>query len=102
MDYMVRAGIQSVGGLYPCVKADKDGIKDGGFRTQMPYRGTEIELILDGQGNWIQRNITTGRSIRLLRPWEIDPRKYLKDDRFDDLIEAKRAMYTDKGLESPW
>ena len=100
-EYMVRAGIESVGGLFPCVKAERDGVVDSGFRTQIPAGGTQIELALDGRGNWIQRNLTTGRTLELQRPWEVDPRKHLRSDRFDDLIEAKRSLYTDKGLTSP-
>jgi hypothetical protein len=43
------------------------------------------ELAIEGVNNrWVQRNLTTGKSIELIMPWEVD-NKLQKDNRFDDL-----------------
>lgn len=53
---------------------------------QIPIGGTRIELTLRND-SWIQRNVTTGRELALLFPWEI-PASATEEQVFDDLERA--------------
>ena len=103
MGYINQAKVDSVGGLYLCLKISKSGIEDTGFRMTMPAKGVNIELSFRSSDlRWVQRNVSENREITLIRPWEVNPRDYVTDNKFDDVIKAYRQQYTEKGLESPW
>lgn len=74
--------------MYPVIKIHSKGLELLGQSAQIPIGGTTFELKIDSNGKWIQRNSTTGKEIKLLLPWEIDPHKFHKDERFDDLKDA--------------
>lgn len=86
--FIRKQNIETVGGLYPCLKINKDGTKFLGGSSEIPVGGTKINLECDHMGRWIQRNLTTGKTIQLLFPWEA----YKEDGRFDDLDDALESM----------
>jgi hypothetical protein len=81
-------GIESVGGLLPCLRVDADGVSAYGLSVEMPVGGTKIELAIDQKGRWTQRNLSTGKEMALLYPWEITLLKLPETKKFDDLDEA--------------
>jgi hypothetical protein len=79
--------VESVGGLYPCVKIDQRGVGFLGMLQGLPLY--VISLSYDAQRmRWIQENQSTGKKIELQYPWEIDPVTMKSDNRFDDWREA--------------
>lgn len=86
--FIRKQNIETVGGLYPCLKINKDGTKFLGGSSEIPVGGSKINLECDRMGRWIQRNLTTGKTIQLLFPWEA----YKQDGRFDDLDNALESM----------
>jgi hypothetical protein len=76
----------TIGGLYPLFKIVGNKIQPFGFQTEIPHGGTKIALVYDAQG-WVQRNLTTGKELRLVPPWDL-PTVATADQRFDDLHEA--------------
>lgn len=80
--------ILSVGGMYPVIKIHSKGLEFLGHSSQIPVGGHSFELKIDSNRRWVQRSSATGKEIKLLFPWEIDPRKLQKDERFDDLKDA--------------
>ncbi len=83
-----REKIQSVGGLYPVLKVTGRQIECYGESAQIPVGGTSIELKMEAN-QWTQRNLTTGKEIRLLPPWEIQADE-TQDHTFDDFEEIIR------------
>lgn len=83
--------IRTVGGLYPALKVTGRGTELLGYSTQIPVGGTKIELTIEA-GRWIQRNLTTGKEIKLLLPWEIQDKDFKDDLVFEDLKEAYRRF----------
>jgi hypothetical protein len=86
-DFIEEQGIESVGGLYPALKVSGDGIEHLAISHTIPAGGTKIELAFES-GSWIQRNITTGKEIPILAPWEFLKKHSLINNKFDDLIDA--------------
>ena len=85
--FMASNGVDSVGGLYPCVKVDQRGVGYLGMLQGLPLY--TISLSFDAQRmRWIQKNQSTGKTIELQYPWEIDPATMQGDNRFDDWWEA--------------
>lgn len=89
--FIRKQNIETVGGLYPCLKINKDGTKFLGSSSEIPVGGTKVNLEYDRMGRWIQRNLTTGKTIQLLFPWEV----YKEDGCFDDLDDALESMRGD-------
>jgi hypothetical protein len=89
--------IETVGGLYPCIKIDRSGVQMLGIRTEIPIGGTIIEITADPSGRWVQRNLSSGREIPLLFPWELNFRTHYQDHKFDDLLEAQRSFRNPQG-----
>jgi len=83
--------IRTVGGLYPTLKITGQGTELLGYSTEIPVGGTKIELTIEA-GGWIQRNLTTGKEIKLLLPWEIQDKDSRDDLVFEDLNEAYRQF----------
>ncbi len=84
--------IQTVGGLYPCIKINGNGIQFLENIWEIPVGGTKIELSFSAQGRWVQKNLITGKTIEIKYPWEIDFSKYLTDKKFDDMKKAFKEM----------
>jgi len=86
--FIEKNSIISVGGLYPAIKIYKDHIDYLCYSMQIPAGGSTFELSINKDRRWIQKNKLTGKEIKLLFPWEIDPNEYHHDERFDDLKDA--------------
>ncbi len=81
--------IQSVGGLYPVLKVTERGVEHITMGTEIPVGGTRLELAFEN-GRWIQKNLSTGKQIPILMPWELIKNRITKDQTFNDLSEAYR------------
>ena len=81
--------IQSVGGLYPVLKVTGKGVEHITMGTEIPVGGTRLELAFEG-GRWIQKNLSTGKQIPILMPWEFVQYGIVKDQTFNDLSDAYR------------
>jgi hypothetical protein len=90
--FVGRNSITSVGGMYPAIKINRQGAEFLGYSSTIPVGGTKFELGINSDGRWFQKNHTTGKEIKLLFPWEIEPEKLKNDERFDDLQEALNRM----------
>jgi hypothetical protein len=88
VSFIQEHNIESVGGLYPCLKIGSQGLMYLGYMSQIPTGGTKIELSVDDNRRWIQKNLTTGKEIKLLYPWEIIAREYSQDRKFNDYLGA--------------
>ena len=81
--------IAGVGGLYPLIKVSSRGVEMLGRGVTYFRRGGDcevearIELAVEN-GQWVQRNATTGREIPLVPPWRIK-RADLAIGTFEDL-----------------
>jgi hypothetical protein len=82
--FVKEQGIESVGGMYPCVKVTKSGAEYCGMRIQSPVDGTDLSIRADADGRWMQQNHATGRIVQMAFPWEIDYRAVVGDDKFND------------------
>jgi hypothetical protein len=51
--------------------------------------GTRLELAFEN-GRWIQKNLSTGKQIPILMPWELIKNRITKAQTFNDLSEAYR------------
>lgn len=90
-EFCASEGIESVGGMFPCLKIDHRGIGLLGEESGQP--GKRISITYDGaRGRWVQRNHVTGKEVELLRPSEIDPSKFAIYQRFDDWRDAVRTF----------
>lgn len=91
--FAIEHGIPGVGGLYPLLRVDGnlggDMIEGWGFTRETPVGGTRIQLSLEN-GQWIQRNLSTGRQIALVPPWRVE--QFRDSGVFDDLDNAYREM----------
>jgi len=82
--------IQSVGGLFPVLKVTGAQIEHIGISTEIPVGGTKIKLTIK-EGRWIQQNLSTGKEMQLLPPWEVTPVE-TENRVFDDLADAFRRF----------
>jgi len=90
-EFIASEGIDSVGGIYPCVKVDHRGVSCLGMGMGLPP--DRIAISFDAsRARWVQRNKATGKEITLRLPWEIDSRILHRDQRFDDWQEAVRRF----------
>lgn len=69
--FLKRKNVPSVGGLFPVMKVDRNGVLCLGQRTRSTPSGLHVELIPADDG-WIQTNCVTGKQIKLVNPWEVD------------------------------
>lgn len=98
-DFVAQNDIDSVGGMYPCVKIDRRGLAFLGGSHKFPLY--ELALNADATtGGWVQRNLTTGKSQRLLWPWEIMRSLPTSSMRFDDYREAVEHFNPLRGKRS--
>lgn len=85
--FVASNGLDSVGGLYPCVKIDRRGVGCLGMFQKLPL--CTIALSYEAQTmRWRQENQSTGKTIELQYPWEIDVATMKADNRFDDWWDA--------------
>jgi len=70
-DFMTEKNLSTVGGMFTLIKLTSQGLIPLEWRTGQVPDGTLYELAFD-DGRWIQRNITTGKEIKLSLPWEVD------------------------------
>jgi hypothetical protein len=86
-------GVDTVGGLYPTLRVDAtvgdDYVQGWGYTREVPAGGDRIELGFDA-GQWVQRNLTAGREIRLVPPWQVHHFRHAGV--FDELEDAYRRM----------
>lgn len=92
--FMQDKKIRSVGGLYPMLKVTGAHIENIGMSTEIPVGGTKIKLTTKN-GRWTQQNLSTGKEMQLLPPWEITPSE-TEDRVFDDFEIAYRRF---KGMD---
>lgn len=85
--FIEEKGIKSVGGLYPALKVSGNGVEHLTMGATIPVGGTRIELAFQS-GRWLQKNITTGKEIPILMPWEFLKENSFVNNTFDDLSEA--------------
>ncbi|WP_316197754.1 hypothetical protein [Bradyrhizobium sp. SZCCHNS2002] len=90
-EFVAAEGIDSCGGMFPCLKIDhRGGAFLCGSRGIPPNR---ISLLFDATSRrLVQQNEGTGKEVPLQRPWEIDASALRKDLRFDDWHDAVRAF----------
>lgn len=90
-NFIDEKGIKSVGGLYPVLKITGRGVEHIGMGTEIPVGGIRIELSFQS-GRWIQRNVTAGKELPLLMPWELMKINGLKPKTFNDLSDAMKRF----------
>jgi len=91
--------LDSVGGMYPCIKLDLRGLACLGH----VYGTDSVKLALtfdSQQKRWIQTNRTTGKRIELRCPWEIDSAQLIGNQRFDDWLEARHRFLAKRPANS--
>lgn len=98
-DFLERSKIQTVGGLYPMLKISKGRCHPLGFSAEIPLGGNKIALnFVQEKRRWVQRNLTTGKELELLLPWEIDPNR-VRGEKFDDFLDAWQTFCGKKSVE---
>jgi hypothetical protein len=90
-EFVAAEGIDSCGGMFPCLKIDHRGGALLGCSIGIPPNRISLRFD-DGKRRWMQQNEGTGKQVSLLLPWEIDPRTLRQDLRFDDWQDAVRAF----------
>lgn len=90
--FLEKHPLISVGGMFPAIKISGDGMEYLCYSSEIPVGGPKFSLSLGSNGRWIQQNNATGKEIRLLLPWEIDPKELQHDNRFDDLKDALQSL----------
>lgn len=95
-DFVTQNDVDSVGGMYPCVKIDRRGLAFLGGTHRFPLY--ELSLTVEPKTNrWIQENRTTGKKQPLLWPWEIVKSVPSADRRFDDYRQAAEHFNPRRG-----
>lgn len=95
-DFVVQNDIDSVGGMYPCIKLDRRGLAMLSGSRGLPQH--EIALTYDAKtGRWAQENRATGKKQLLLRPWEIMASLPNGNNRFDDYRNAIQQFNPRRG-----
>jgi len=95
-NFIAETNIQTVGGLYPCIRLDSKGAQLIGDTVEIPLGGERIELNVDQTGRWIQRHLNSSTEVPLMLPWEIDFASYKESQTFDYLKEAKERFHGPK------
>ncbi|MDP3735755.1 MAG: hypothetical protein Q8R02_00100 [Hyphomonadaceae bacterium] len=86
-DFAIDNGIETVGGMFPAIKLDKRGLTPLGSQVDLPTVSVSVDFDWATK-RWVQRNLTTGRELRLLRPEELVKSLPRASQRFDDYTEA--------------
>ena len=95
-DFVAQNDVDSVGGMYPCIKIDKRGLAYLGGTHQFPLY--DVALIVEPKTKrWVQENRTTGKKQPLLWPWEIVKSVPSADRRFDDYRQAAEHFNPRRG-----
>ena len=95
-DFVAQNDVDSVGGMYPCVKIDRRGLAYLGGIYQFPLY--EVALTVEPKTKrWIQENRTTGKKQPLLWPWEIVKSNPRAGRRFDDYRQAAEHFNPRRG-----
>ncbi len=95
-DFVAQNSVDSVGGMYPCVKIDRRGLGFLGGTHRFPLY--EVSLTHEATaGRWVQENRTTGKRQPLLWPWEIMKSIPTAARRFDDYREAAEDFNPRRG-----
>lgn len=81
--YAHQNRLPDVGGSFPVFEVSRRGLVPHSIESEIPVGGTRLALVFDGRSSWIQRNLTTGKTLPLLPPWQI-PAEIPSDQRFDD------------------
>jgi hypothetical protein len=90
-EFVATEGIDSCGGMFPCLKIDHRGGAFLGGSMGIPPNRISLRFD-DANRRLVQQNEGTGKEVPLLLPWEIDARALRKDLRFDDWQDAVRAF----------
>lgn len=90
-EFVAAEGIESCGGMYPCLKIDHRGGAFLGRSMGIPPNRISLRFD-DGNRRLVQQNEGTGKEVPLLLPWEIDASALRNDRRFDDWHDAVRAF----------
>lgn len=91
--FIEKNKIETVGGLYPCIKIDRNSFRLIGQSMTIPFDGAKIELSAKN-GRWIQKNHETGKEIEIKLPWNINFSKYKESQTFNDLKDAWNSFRT--------
>lgn len=95
-DFVAQNDVDSVGGMYPCVKIDRRGLACLGGVYRFPMY--EVALTFEPKTkHWVQENRTTGKKQRLLWPWEITRSLPKSARRFDDYRKAAEHFNPRRG-----
>ena len=89
-DCVREKDIRTVGGMYPALKVSAEGTAYLGEAVHMLDDGTSIELACE-PGQWVQRNLTTGKKMALIPPWEVVGNS-TESRTFDDVELALKRM----------
>jgi hypothetical protein len=91
-DCVREKNIRTVGGMYPALKVSAEGTSYLGEAVQFLDDGTSIELAYEPD-QWVQRNLTTGKKIPLIPPWQVIG-NVTESRTFDDVELALRRANT--------
>lgn len=95
-DFVAQNDVDSVGGMYPCVKIDRRGLAFLGGSHRLPLY--EVALNIDpATKRWIQQNLTTGKTQPLLWPWELMKSVPSSSRQFDDYRQAVERFNPRRG-----
>ena len=69
--FLKEKDVSSVGGMFTMLKLTDKGIMHLGHETGAMPNGPFFELAFEND-RWVQKNLTTGKEIKLLLPWELN------------------------------
>jgi hypothetical protein len=78
-----RPNTQGVGGLFPCLIVDGNGVRGSSFSVRIPIDAPRIEMVCRGPFDWIQIDHGSGQVAQLTLPWQFNPSAYSDNQRFD-------------------
>lgn len=73
------------------MKITDKGVEHITMGAEIPVGGARVELAFEG-GRWIQKNISTGKQIPILTPWEFIKNGVAKGQTFNDLSDAYKRF----------
>jgi hypothetical protein len=85
--FIVDNNIIDVGGMYPSLKVDQRGVLFLGASHSFPLYDVSLHYDIQRK-RWRQENLTTGKTVDLLYPWEILADSIKTDMTFNDMREA--------------
>jgi len=84
MAFVDKAGIESVGRVFPMLRIDADGIRRIGHSISDPTSGIAIEVLAPPEKRWVLRNTGTGKEMELRFPTDIDFATLSESDVFSE------------------